>query len=103
MPEARSLSRPVWVAIWCVAILVPLVGGSWRVPTSVLPSWKLDIQFPGSFVVLYLGWFVGPLQAMVSPPIVCALTIAAFCYYAIFRAIFVLSRRTERRRTPTQR
>ncbi len=89
MPEARSLGRPVWVAIWCVAIIVTLVGGSWRIPTSVPPSWKVDIQFPGSFVVLYLGWFVGPLQAMLSPPIVCALTIAtnAFCYYAIVRAI----------------
>jgi len=90
MPEARSLGRPVWVAIWCVAILVTLVGGSWRTPTSVPPSWKVDIQFPGSFVVLYLGWFIGPLQAMLSPPVVCAVTIAtnAFCYYAIVRAIF---------------
>jgi hypothetical protein len=89
MPEARSLGRPVWIVIWCVAILVTLICGSWRTPTSVPPGWKLDIQFTGSFVILYLGRFIGPLQVMLSPPIECVLTVAtnACCYYPIARAI----------------
>ena len=93
MQEAKRLSRPVLVGIWGFAILVTVVGGSWHIPTSDVPQWKFDIQFPGSFADLYLGWFIGPLQRMMSPPIVCVLTIMAntFCYYAIIRAVLFLA------------
>jgi hypothetical protein len=69
------LNRITWTVIWGVAISVTLLGGSWHVPTSAPSDWKFDIQVPGSFVVLYFGWFIGPLQAIMSPPVVCILTV----------------------------
>jgi len=69
-----------------------LIGGTWRVPTSVPANWKVDIQLPGIFVVLYAGWFMGPLQTMMSPPVVCVLTILtnAGVYYALLKVIFFI-------------
>ena len=89
MPNASSMSKPVLAALWGVAIGVTAIGGSWHTPTAVPPNWKFNIQFPGAFVVLYAGWFLGPLQVMMSPIVVCALTILAnvFVYYALLRMI----------------
>jgi hypothetical protein len=75
MSRMRSLNRLVWIAIWCLAIVVTLVGGSWSTPTSVPASWKVDIQSQEFSTFFYLGWFIGPLQVMMSPPVVCILTI----------------------------
>ena len=94
MPEARGLGRPALLAIWCLAVTVTLVGGSWRIANSIFSNWKTDIQFPGSFVVLYLGWIIGPLQTIMSPPVVCVLTIATngLCYYAVVRTVLFFRR-----------
>ena len=69
------LNRITWIAIWGIAIVVTLLGGSWKVPTSVPPSWKFNNQVPGSAVALYFGCFVGPFRTLMSPPVVCILTI----------------------------
>ena len=89
MPNAKGMSKFVLAAIWAIAIGVTAIGGSWHTPTAVQTSWKFDIQLPGVFLVLYLGWFMGPLQAMMSPIAVCALTILAnaLVYYALARTI----------------
>lgn len=83
------LNRITWMAIWGVAISVTLLGGSWNVSTSVPPSWKFDIQIPGSVVALYFGWFLGPVQIIMSPPVVCILTILinVGVYYALAKMI----------------
>ena len=105
MHGARRLNRTVLVVIWCVAILVSVLGGSWRTPTSDDPQWKVDSQLPGSFVVLYLGWFLGPLQIIMSPPVVSVLTILtnALCYYSIVRGVLFFrgNRRAGDTRTET--
>lgn len=58
----RSVGRPALIVMWSVAILVTLVGGS---PQAM--NWQNYIQLPGSVVVLYLGWLIGPLQVVMSP------------------------------------
>lgn len=74
------------------AIIVTLLGGTWQVPTSQVPDWKFNIQLPGSFVVLYLGWFLGPLQIFVTPPVACLLTILinVGVYYALVQTAHFL-------------
>jgi hypothetical protein len=68
MPTLGKIGRPYWISIWFLAISVTLIDGNWwRHPTSMPPSWKVDIQLPGMFVVLYAGWFMGPLQVSMSP------------------------------------
>jgi hypothetical protein len=91
MPRVARLSRAIWVSIWVVAVLVTLIGGNWHVPTSVPANWKLDIQFPGIVVVLYAGWLLGPLQTIMSPPVVCILTILTnvLVYYFLARMALV--------------
>ena len=99
MPRATGISRVIWGVIWGVAIVVSLIGGSWHVQTSVPPNWKLDIQFPGFFLVVYLGWLMGPLQAIMSPPVDFVLTIlinVAF-YYALVRGILFFRGEPEKR------
>ena len=54
-----TISKPIWVTIWIVATLQTLVGGS--APTE---TWRIDIQFPGIMLALYLLWFLGPIGAM---------------------------------------
>ncbi|MGB6458745.1 MAG: hypothetical protein WBG02_02145 [Candidatus Acidiferrum sp.] len=95
MRSANSMSKPVLAALWGIAIGVTAIGGSWHTPTAVPPNWKFDIQFPGVFVVLYAGWFLGSLQVMMSPIVVCALTILAnaFVYYALARMILFFGQR----------
>jgi hypothetical protein len=89
MPSANSMSKPVLATLWGIAIGVTVIGGSSHSPTSVPPNWKFDIQLPGVFVVLNAGWFMGPLQVMMSSIVVCALTILAnaLVYYALMRMV----------------
>jgi len=99
MSRATGTSRAIWAVIWGVAIVVSLIGGSWHVPTSVPPNWKVDIQFPGLFLVLYMGWLMGPLQVMMSPSVVCVLTILTnvLFYYALVRGFLFFRRKQEKR------
>lgn len=89
------MSKRVLAVVWAIAIGVTAVGGSWHTPTAVPPDWKFDIQFPGVFVVLYAGWFLGSLQKFMSPIVVCALTILAnvIVYYALVRMILFFGSR----------
>jgi hypothetical protein len=89
MSKVLSLSGRTWMTIWGIAIAVTLIGGTWRMPTSQTPSWKFNIQLPGSVVVLYIGWFIGPFQTIMSPAIVCMLTILinVVVYYVLVRII----------------
>jgi hypothetical protein len=88
------LNRIMWMANWGIAIIVTLLGGNWKVPTSVPPSWKFNIQVPGSVVVLYFEWFVGPFQILMSPPVVCILTILinVGVYYVLVKVILFFYR-----------
>jgi antibiotic biosynthesis monooxygenase (ABM) superfamily enzyme len=98
MSKITSLSRSMWIAIWAVALSVTLVGGTWSAPTSTPPNWKLDIQMPGSFIVLYLGWFMGPFQTIMSPPIVSVMTILinVLVYYVVVRMFLIFRRRLKK-------
>lgn len=91
MSSGDGTKRSILIAIWIVAITVTFIGGSWHLSTLVPPKWTVDIQLPGIFVVLYLGWFVGPFQVIMSPAVVCILTIItnAGFYYAIVRIVLV--------------
>lgn len=59
MSQGLSISKPIWITIWTVAMLQTLVGTVVRTET-----WKIDIQFPGIMVALYLQWFLGPIAMM---------------------------------------
>jgi hypothetical protein len=78
-----------------VATFVTVVGGDWSVFISAAPRWKTDIQIPKNIVVLYLGWVIGPFGILVSPLMVCILTILvnAVIYCAILRTILVVRER----------
>lgn len=95
MSRGMSLSRRTWMTIWGIAIVVSAIGGTWRIPTSQSPSWKFNIQLPGSVVVLYIGWFIGPFQTIMSPLIVCMMTILinVFVYYVLVRFILFFGRK----------
>jgi hypothetical protein len=79
----------MWISIWGIAIVVALLGGNWRDATSVPPSWKSDIQLPGILVVLYTGWLIGPFATMMTPPVICILTILTNVgvYYALVKMV----------------
>jgi hypothetical protein len=68
-------------------------------PTSTQPNWKYSIQLPGSVVVLYLGWFVGPFATVMTPPVACVLTIFinALAYYALVRTVLFFSQKSRLR------
>jgi hypothetical protein len=68
MSKVAGLGRAAWIAIWVVAIIVTLVGGSWHDPTPATPNWKFNIQLPGIYVVLLIVWFMGPLLSMMTAP-----------------------------------
>ncbi len=95
MRKLLGLSGRTWTIIWMVAILVTLVGGTWTVPTSQPPDWKFNIQVPGSIVVLYVGWFVGRFQTLMSPPVMCILTILTnvSVYYILVKVFFSFRRK----------
>jgi hypothetical protein len=59
MSQGLSISKPIWITIWTVAMFQTLVGTVVRTET-----WKIDIQFPGIMVALYLQWFLGPIAMM---------------------------------------
>lgn len=78
-----------------VATFVTVVSGDWSVSTSVAPRWKSDIQIPGNIVALYFGWAIGPLGILMSPLVVCILTILVntLTYCVIFRTILLVRER----------
>jgi len=59
MSESLTIGKPIWITIWIVAILQTLIGG-------IAPSeaWRIDIQFPGIMVALFLQWVLGPIALM---------------------------------------
>ena len=86
MSKTISPGRSVWIAIWVLAIFVTLIGGS-----SETLNWKEYIQLPGSFLVLYLGWFMGPFGILFEMPLVVRiLTVVTnvIAYYAFVKMIF---------------
>jgi len=78
----------MWTAICGIAILVTLIGGNPEAAT-----WNPYIQFPGSFVVLYLGWFIGPFGTIVTPLVVRILTIVVNVIVYYFLVVLILSLR----------
>jgi hypothetical protein len=82
--ERTGVRKPTWVAIWAVAIFVTSIGGN---PETA--NWKPGIQLPGSFVVLYFGWFIGPFGTIMSPFVVGILTILTnvLAYYVLVKMI----------------
>jgi hypothetical protein len=82
MQKLTSLPKPIWIGIGAIAICVTLLGGN---PDAV--NWKAYIQLPGSFVVVYFGWFIGPLAIFMSPFVVDILTILinTATYYLVIR------------------
>jgi len=56
MSEGLNISKPIWITIWAAAMLQTLVGTIVRTET-----WRIDVQFPGIMVALYLQWFLGPI------------------------------------------
>ena len=87
MSKVMSLSRPVWISICGVAILVTLIGGN---PEAA--NWKPYIQLPGSFLILYFGWFIGSFGTIMTPSIVRILTILTniVAYYVLIRVSLFL-------------
>src|SRR5260370_42559967 len=86
MSKTIGPGRPVWISIWVLAIFVTLIGWS-----SETLNWKLYIQFPGSFLILYLGWFMGPFGIFFEmPSVVRILTVLTnvIAYYAFVKMIF---------------
>ncbi len=59
MSKSVTISKPLWVTIWAVAMLQTLVGSIGRPET-----WKVDVQFPGIMLALYLQWFLGPIALL---------------------------------------
>jgi hypothetical protein len=100
---AMRLSRSVLITIWGIAIFVTLISGDlWSVHTPETPDWKFNIQLPGSMMVLYLGWFIGPLQIFMSPLVVGILTILmnVGIYYAVVKTVFFFFFREKLKRGP---
>jgi len=86
--KARNGGRPfIWIAIWALAIFVTLVGGN---PET--SSWKPGIQLPGSVVVLYFGWIIGPFGSIMTPLLVRILTILTnvLAYYMLAKILLFL-------------
>jgi hypothetical protein len=85
-----SPRRPMWIAIWGAAIFVTLIGGN---PETA--NWKPYIQIPGSFVVLYVGYFIGPLGSLFTPLVVRILTILTnvVVYYVLVVMTLFLRRK----------
>jgi len=88
--EWSGTPKPMWIAIWAVAIVVTAIGGN---PYTV--DWKAVIQLPGSFVVVFLEWFVGPLGTMMTPLVVRILTILTnvAAYYVLVKIILFFWRK----------
>jgi hypothetical protein len=82
MSKIFGLGRTTWIAIWAIAIILTLIGGN---PETI--NWKAEIQLPGSFVVPFLGWFIGPFAVFMSPPVERILTILTnvMVYYVLIR------------------
>ena len=59
MPKRLKISRPTWVAVWTIAILLTVVGG-----ISPAESWRFDIQLPGIGLALLLMAVAGPFTLM---------------------------------------
>jgi hypothetical protein len=55
------ISRPTWIAVWTLAILVTVVGG---IPQG--ESWRFDIQLPGALLALVLMYVARPLASMLG-------------------------------------
>ena len=94
MIKTNDANKTAWIASCVIALVVTLVGGSWYWSTSTTPEWKADIQLPGLYAALSLG-FITPLVFMSSPAVVCVVTIAAntIFYYPLVRlALFVRSK-----------
>ncbi len=61
MSKSVTISKPLWLTIWAVAMLQTLAGTIGRPET-----WKVDVQSPGVIVALYLQWFLGPIALMLG-------------------------------------
>jgi hypothetical protein len=59
MPKSIKISRPTWIVVWMIAILVTAVGS-----TSPAESWRFDIQLPGIGLALLLMAVAGPFTLM---------------------------------------
>jgi|HubBroStandDraft_3_1064219.scaffolds.fasta_scaffold43024_2 hypothetical protein len=59
MPKRVKISRPTWIAVWTIAILLTVVGG-----ISPAESWRFDIQLPGIGLALLLMAVAGPFALM---------------------------------------
>jgi hypothetical protein len=62
MPKRVKISRPTWIAVWTIAILLTVVGG-----ISPAESWRFDIQLPGIGLALLLMAVAGPFALMFGP------------------------------------
>jgi len=94
MQKFMSLSVPIWIVIWAVAIFLTSIGG---IPGS--ENWKPDIQLPGTYLVLLLGWFIGPLGTIMTPLVIRILTIFinVVVYYVLVRIAFFIRHRLKTR------
>ena len=70
MSKIICLGRSTWIAIWALAILLTSIGGN---PETA--NWNPYIQFPGSFIVVYFGWIIGPFATIMAPLVERILTI----------------------------
>lgn len=59
MQKRVKISRPPWIAVWTIAILLTVVGG-----ISPAESWRFDIQLPGIGLALLLMAVAGPFALM---------------------------------------
>jgi hypothetical protein len=82
MSKIFGLGTPAWIAIWAVALILTSIGGN-----RETINWKAEIQLPGSFVVPFLGWFVGPFATIMTPLVDRILTILinVIVYYVLVR------------------
>lgn len=98
MLSGTKLSRHMWLLVCGVAILVTAIGGTWRVATSLPPSWKTDIQMPGVLVVMYAGWAIGPFSALLTPTMTCVLTILVnvLVYSLVLKLMLAVVRKVKR-------
>lgn len=59
MPKGVKISRPTWIAVWTIAILLTVVGGM-----SPAESWRFDIQLPGTGLASFLMTVGGPFTSI---------------------------------------